>query len=420
MNFKDLDDLIHSGVKEIVLDSDIVLDDGEESQYLAGIKIDVDDLIIDGNGYAISAERKTRIFEVTGKNITIENIILKNGFAKKDGGAIYNCGGELSVSGTTLTENTARRGGAISNNEGLLTVFDSALTGNKLRNIYTGKLGGAIFNSGGNLTVYDSIFTENTAGLGGAIFNGNGEYIIRDDPPGIFSGPLFNGGGGELMIFDSIFTENTAAGGGAIFNSGGELTVSDSALAGNTARDSYGGGIGGAIFNDCGTFTVSDSVLTGNEVQDSYMVGRGGAIFHLRGNFKVFNCDFSNNKSSNSIIENDDSLQIFNSNFKSNHASNIILNWGHLSNLGISKGEFKDNDINESLIYNLGKSCTIKNTVFKNKISDNIINKSDLILISPKIKDGGKTILNEKFIIIIKSSEGLEDKIYGDGVVKMQ
>ena len=36
-NFKYLDELIHSGVKEIVLDSDIVLSDGEESEYLEGI-----------------------------------------------------------------------------------------------------------------------------------------------------------------------------------------------------------------------------------------------------------------------------------------------------------------------------------------------------------------------------------------------
>ena len=48
-NFKYLDDLIHSGVKEIVLDADIVLDDGEEFNYKEGIKLDVDDLIIDGN-----------------------------------------------------------------------------------------------------------------------------------------------------------------------------------------------------------------------------------------------------------------------------------------------------------------------------------------------------------------------------------
>ena len=33
-NFKYLDNLIHSGAKEVILDSDIVLGDGEESEDL--------------------------------------------------------------------------------------------------------------------------------------------------------------------------------------------------------------------------------------------------------------------------------------------------------------------------------------------------------------------------------------------------
>ena len=67
-NFKYLDDLIHSGVKEIVLDSDIELDPtNERREYLNGIKLDVDDLTIDGNGYAIDALKSARIFYCTGK-----------------------------------------------------------------------------------------------------------------------------------------------------------------------------------------------------------------------------------------------------------------------------------------------------------------------------------------------------------------
>ena len=65
-NFRYLDELIHSGVKEIVLDSDIVLDPDEKSQYLNGIKLDADDLAIDGNGHAIDAQGLTRIFYCTG------------------------------------------------------------------------------------------------------------------------------------------------------------------------------------------------------------------------------------------------------------------------------------------------------------------------------------------------------------------
>ena len=113
-NFKYLDDLIHSCAKEIVLDSDIVLSDGEESEYKDGIKLDVDDLVIDGNGHIVDACGKARIFCCTGKNVIIKNIILKNGFAER-GGAIYNRG-ELTITESTLNNNTAKwSGGAIYN-----------------------------------------------------------------------------------------------------------------------------------------------------------------------------------------------------------------------------------------------------------------------------------------------------------------
>ena len=82
-NFKYLDDLIHSGVKEIVLDRDIVLGKREESKYEMGIELDVDDLVIDGNGFTIDAKEKARIFKVTGKNIIIKNITLKNGLTQE-------------------------------------------------------------------------------------------------------------------------------------------------------------------------------------------------------------------------------------------------------------------------------------------------------------------------------------------------
>ena len=74
MNFRDFDDLIHSGANEIVLDSDIILSDDEESEYLDGIRLDVDNLIIDGNNHSIDAYGKARIFLIVANNIAIKNI----------------------------------------------------------------------------------------------------------------------------------------------------------------------------------------------------------------------------------------------------------------------------------------------------------------------------------------------------------
>ena len=91
-NFRYLDFLIHGGEKEIILDSDIILGDDDASEYLDGIELDMDDIVIDGNGHIIDACTRTRIFKITGENIKIRNVTLKNGFSHKGGGAIANAG----------------------------------------------------------------------------------------------------------------------------------------------------------------------------------------------------------------------------------------------------------------------------------------------------------------------------------------
>ena len=260
-NFRYLDELIHSGVKEIVLDSDIVLDPDEESQYLNGIKLDADDLAIDGNGHAIDAQGLTRIFYCTGKNIIIKNIILKNGFTIENGGAINN-EGELTITESTLTENTTKNGdGGAINNEGELTITESTLTEN------TAKYGGAIHNNG-ELTITKSTLTGNTAHR--------------------YGGAIHNNKGGELTITKSTLNNNIVeVSGGAIHNNkGGELTITESTLNNNTAHWK-----GGAIYNNEGELTITESTLNNNTAQRD-----GGAIHNLdEKSFKIKDCKLDNN-----------------------------------------------------------------------------------------------------------------------------
>ena len=398
-NFKYLDELIHSGMKEIVLDSDIVLGDGEESQYLEGIKLNVDDLTIYGNGHTIDAQGKTRIFYCTGKNITIINITLKNGYGKYSGGAILNSEGSLTITDSTLTENTATWfGGAIYNSESSLMITETTLNNNTAQE----KSGGAIHNNnGGEITIIKTTLTGNTANHdGGAINNYNG---------------------GEITITKTTLTGNTANhDGGAINNedgglinnyNGGEITIIKTTLTGNTANHD-----GGAIYNeDGGEIAITETTLTGNTANHD-----GGATYNSTGNLKIFNCEFSSNNSPNNIILNNDSLQIQNTIFKDNQSKDIVLN-DDGATLGIFYGEFKENNIEKSILCNDGKFCSIEKTVFQNNISNNtlnIINNTELTLTDPKIKDNGKSILNEKYILIRKSSPGLENKIFGDGTVE--
>ena len=359
-NFKYLDDLIHSGAKVLVLDSDIVLGSDEKSQYLQGIGLDVDDLVIDGNGHTVDAQGKARIFYCTGKNVIIKNIILKNGFAEV-GGAIIIWYGELTITESTLAENTAYAyGGAICNNRSELTITESTLAENTAQNF-----GGAIYNFTASLTVTKSTLTGNTS-------NNNG-------------GAITNYFRSEVKINESIFTENTAQNEGGAITNKGELTITESTLHNNGAN-------------------------------------YGGTIYNNKGNFKIFNCEFSSNKSPNNIILNNESLQIHNTNFKDNHSKDIILNDGGGANLSIFYGEFKENNIEKSILSNDGKFCSIEKTIFQNNILDNkmnIINNSELTLINLKIKDKEKSILNRKYILIRNSPPELKNTICGEGTVEI-
>lgn len=191
-NFKYLDALVHSGAKEIIIDSDIILDDYEESLYLDGIRLNVDNLTIDGNGHEINAKEKTRIFTIYGKNIVFKNLYFKNGYTEERGGALYvsrkselkiiNCcfennfnfhkggaihlEGKLDVSKSRFENNSAKDfGGAISADRGFLNICSSEFISNSVDGY-----GGGISNFC-NLNITDSIFENNVSNNGSAAIN---------------------------------------------------------------------------------------------------------------------------------------------------------------------------------------------------------------------------------------------------------
>ena len=165
------------------------------------------------------------------------------------GGSIFNYGA-LTVTGSTLSGNTARGdGGAIRNRNGTLTVTGSTLSGNTARGE-----GGAIDNHEGALTVTGSTLSGNTArGDGGAIYN----YAYS--------------GTATATVTGSTLSDNTAdVNGGAIANGSFygsvALTLRNATLAGNRAdADGIGGGVGGGVLADGRTSTtLHNSLVAGN------------------------------------------------------------------------------------------------------------------------------------------------------------
>lgn len=151
-------------------------------------------------------------------------------------------------------------------------------------------LGGGLWN-GGNLTLNGSIVTNNTAAFAGGVFNDgqltlNGSSVSHNTATTYGGGGIFNcaaslhdfglctGPPGSLTLNNSNVTDNVAAGsgdGGGILNDvQAAMTLDRSTVSGNTAATT-----GGGINNDAqGSMTLTNSSVSGNTA------GSGGGIFN--------------------------------------------------------------------------------------------------------------------------------------------
>ena len=133
----------------IKLENNIKLKNCELEFYEGGIEIMRDNLTIDGQGHYIDGARRTSIFTVLSKNVTLKNILFKNAYLTNDfEGHITGGSAIRTVTGSSLN------------------VICCEFKDNKCEDD-----GGAILNRS-KLYVKNSRFLNNSsAGYGGAIFN---------------------------------------------------------------------------------------------------------------------------------------------------------------------------------------------------------------------------------------------------------
>ena len=212
--------------------------------------------------------------------------------ADNGGGAIFNLGGTLDVSGTTtftgnLATGTSGSGGAILS-QGPLRVDGISFTNN-----VASRAGGAIEdNSNTTVFIRNTTFTDNSAaampGNGGAVHvTGSATVTIQDsdfdDNFAAAEGGGFWNGTGVATITSSNFRRNTAEGddadqgGGAIFSVGGRLVLSRVQALNNNALGASGSG-GAVLFTNGATGLISESRFEGNLAMRA-----GGAIEHVSG-----------------------------------------------------------------------------------------------------------------------------------------
>ena len=218
----------------LTLDKNYKCEDGFDSE---GIPIDKS-ITIDGNGFIIDAQEKSRIFKISSENVVLKNIIFTNGKATNDGGAVcFEKSG--TVANCIFTNNYAIRGGAVYFNQ---YAADGEVTNCAFTNNSAAYHSGAVyfFNNG---AVTNCTFTNNSASedVGGAVyFLGNGAVTnstftnnsASDDRGGAV---FFNADG---TVTNCNFTDNNATTGSAIYfnNPSATKIVSNSLFLNNRAN----------------------------------------------------------------------------------------------------------------------------------------------------------------------------------------
>ncbi|MGL4669772.1 MAG: hypothetical protein ACRCVG_04160 [Methanobacteriaceae archaeon] len=320
-------------------------------------------------------------FIENGENLTLENIIIKNGQGYGQGfknttdtkGVITNLG-ILNITNCSFVNSSISKGNLIINGKngvggGILNIVNSSFINNTF--VYDNYWdSGPIYNNG-TMIIKNSNFINNTAYDGGAIYN-NGNMAIYSSSF-INNKALGNSGTGigsggaiynydtqyTLIIYNSTFINNSGDEGAAIYTNGG-ITISYSKFMNNTSNMSgtiisYGG--------EDSKLVIYESVFTNNQAE------RGGAILNF-GNLIVVNCNFTNNKANlGGAIYNFYSMNVSKSTFKSNSAlngSDIYLNI-ILQPVSINYNTFLDSK-GYSIYYN--NTITILNITIKGNVSN--------------------------------------------------
>jgi hypothetical protein len=166
-----------------------------------------------------------RIVEVAaGAVLSVRNIFISGGASGANtGGGILNARGNVLLTHTTVTDNTADNGAGISNDSGRMTLIKTLVSSNTA----LGGGGGGAYNDGW-LNLRLSRFTGNSANTsGGGIYNGQiggrteaFRTTIDGNTARASGGGIFNASDARLALARTLVKRNTANNGGGIFNAG--------------------------------------------------------------------------------------------------------------------------------------------------------------------------------------------------------
>ena len=319
-----------------------------------GIYINKNTFVINGNNHIIDCDNQARAFNITGKKVTINNLIIKNGvhdygsaiatntaltlnnvtFINCIGtgtpynmGAIYSKEAPLIVNDCKFIDTSGEEGASITSYGGDVTVNNSTFISNSDKIIK-----GQIYVYQADLKVLNSIFLNTTSKYATAIFcehkcgieinNTKFRNLFANKTAGAISvkeninmdindcefvnvSSVNNGGAiflditgnnqtadGEVEINNCKFYDCYSSFGGALLQLGGTIIIKNSEFTSNKANYE-----GGAIYTSFATVGIADSKFRSNSLQDE--ISYGGACYFDMGTVNLARNIFENNLASN-------------------------------------------------------------------------------------------------------------------------
>jgi predicted outer membrane repeat protein len=210
--------------------------------------------------------------------VTILDSRLSNNNARR-GGAIFRStsttGSALTVTDSTISGNTGRQhGGGIYNSGGTLALTRTSVTGNTVPNFGLGQHGGGIFNRQADLSLVSSSVVGNSAGQGrgGGINHENGDLTINSST--IANNFARTGGGGVWLfsnpgadrttIFNSTLSGNWSLQGDGGLRLQSTSSIRHSTIVGNWTQSSGSSSVGGVSAGDASQIEIDHTIIAGN------------------------------------------------------------------------------------------------------------------------------------------------------------
>ena len=182
-------------------------------------------------------------------------------------------GGTLTILGAGAPVTTADGGGAgpvFTVSLGTAAIDDLTITDGYGAGGPGEANGGGVDNTGGTVTLTGDTLSNDTAiDWGGGVSTGVGTTVTLTDDTlagdsAYGGGGIYNDGGNATLTNDTLSSDWAATFGGGVYNYNyGNATLTDDTLSNDVAPESGGVGGGGGVYNDGNAPTISNSVLDG-------------------------------------------------------------------------------------------------------------------------------------------------------------